>query len=233
MTTASRTVRVFISSTFSDLAEERNALHASVFPKLRALCESRGCRFHAIDLRWGVRDEAALDQQTMAICLREIERCLQTGIKPNFLILLGDRYGWRPLPSRVPADEFEMLMSVLSDGDRSWLVWNEDQRAHEKGWYRRDDNAVPAEYVLRPRASRVPADATADSARAARDQEARVWSTIEKRLRSTFCQAVAKASRGIAAGRSMEKRVSACTSRSEVPRLRAVSRADEAAPSSQ
>jgi hypothetical protein len=31
-----------------------------------------------------VRDEVALDQQTMEICLREIDRCQQTGIRSNF-----------------------------------------------------------------------------------------------------------------------------------------------------
>jgi hypothetical protein len=101
MPTATRTFRVFVSSTFEDLKVEHDALQRDVFPKLRKLCEENGARFQAIDLRWGVRDEAALDQQTMELCLREIERCQQTGIKPNFIVLLGDRYGWRPLPARI------------------------------------------------------------------------------------------------------------------------------------
>ena len=67
MPIATRTFRVFVSSTFEDLKEERNALQREVFPKLRTLCDQHGARFQAIDLRWGVRDEAALDQQTMEI----------------------------------------------------------------------------------------------------------------------------------------------------------------------
>ena len=98
MLITTRTFRVFVSSTFEDLKAERDALQRDVFPKLRKLCEENGARFQAIDLRWSVRDEAALAQQTMEICLREIERCQQTGIKPNFIVLLGDCYGWRPLP---------------------------------------------------------------------------------------------------------------------------------------
>jgi type IV secretory pathway VirB9-like protein len=90
MPTATRTFRVFVSSTFEDLKAERDALQRHVFPRLRTLCEANNARFQAIDLRWGVRDEAALDQQTLEICLREIERCQQTGIKPNFIVLLGD-----------------------------------------------------------------------------------------------------------------------------------------------
>ena len=61
--------RVFVSSTFSDLIAERNALQEHVFPRLREFCQKRGARFQAIDLRWGVSEEAALDQQTMNICL--------------------------------------------------------------------------------------------------------------------------------------------------------------------
>src|ERR1700690_2159158 len=87
MPIATRTFRVFVSSTFEDLKAERDALQRDVFPKLRTLCEQHGARFQAIDLRWGVRDEAALDQQTMAICLREIQRCQCTGVKPNFIVL--------------------------------------------------------------------------------------------------------------------------------------------------
>src|ERR1019366_8578761 len=145
MPVATRTFRVFVSSTFEDLKEERNALQREVFPKLRTLCEQHGARFHAIDLRWGVRDEAALDQKTMEICLREIERCQKTGIKPNFIVLLGQRYGWRPLPARIEAEEFEAVWDRFPDSGEQALV---DQ------WYQRDDNAVPPEYLLKPRAGK-------------------------------------------------------------------------------
>jgi hypothetical protein len=75
MPQASKTFRIFVSSTFSDLKEERNALQKYVFPLLRELCRQHGCRFQPIDLRWGVSEEAGLDQQTMKICLEEIKRC--------------------------------------------------------------------------------------------------------------------------------------------------------------
>ena len=41
-------------------------MQCKIFPELR---EENNARFQAIDLRWWVRDEAALDQQTMEICL--------------------------------------------------------------------------------------------------------------------------------------------------------------------
>ena len=72
MAQTSRTFRVFVSSTFSDLKAERNALQAHVFPRLRELCQKHGARFQVIDLRWGVSEEASLDQQAMNICLAEL-----------------------------------------------------------------------------------------------------------------------------------------------------------------
>lgn len=60
---ATRTFRVFVSSTLGDLKAERDALPLEGFPKLRTSCEQHGARFQAIDLRFGVCDEAALDQQ--------------------------------------------------------------------------------------------------------------------------------------------------------------------------
>jgi len=45
MAGASRTFRIFVSSTFSDLKAERNALQERVFPKLRQLCMQHGARF--------------------------------------------------------------------------------------------------------------------------------------------------------------------------------------------
>jgi hypothetical protein len=100
-----RPFRIFVSSTFSDLKEERNALQKYVFPRLRELCARHGCRFQAIDLRWGVREGAALDQQTMRICLEEIVRCQRVTLKPNLIVLLSHRYGWRPLPLVVSSQQ--------------------------------------------------------------------------------------------------------------------------------
>lgn len=48
-------IRVFVSSTFSDMKHERNALEAEAFPKLEQLCQRQGFQFQAIDLRFLLR----------------------------------------------------------------------------------------------------------------------------------------------------------------------------------
>ncbi|WP_321421356.1 tetratricopeptide repeat protein [uncultured Methanobacterium sp.] len=141
MVQSSRTFRIFVSSTFSDLKEERSALQEKVFPRLRELCMEHGCRFQAIDLRWGVSEEASLDQQTMKICLEEIDRCQKVTPKPNFIVLLGDKYGWHPVPYEIPTSEFEEIYKLTNEEDKALLDM----------WFWRDDNAVPPVYDLQPR----------------------------------------------------------------------------------
>ena len=185
MPTATRTFRVFVSSTFEDLKDERDILQREVFPRLRKLCEANNARFQAIDLRWGVRDEAALDQQTMEICLREIARCQQTGIKPNFIVLLGERYGWRPLPARIEAGEFEQILAVATEEEWHRLLWDE-RPASSRGWYCLDLNADPAEYILRQREVNIAEDAAENKKKDARDLEADAWEHTEEDLRKIF-----------------------------------------------
>ena len=71
----SKVFRVFGSSTFSDFELERNYLQQHVFPRLEELCRAHGALFQPVDLRWGITDEASLDQKTLDICLNEVRHC--------------------------------------------------------------------------------------------------------------------------------------------------------------
>lgn len=136
-----RTFRIFVSSTFSDMARERDALQRNVFPKLRQLCARRGFRFQAVDLRWGISEEAGQNQRTMHICLEELARCQRITPRPNFMVLMGDRYGWRPLPAEIDAREFEAILALIEGPDLAMV----------QQWYHLDTNAQPPQYVLQPR----------------------------------------------------------------------------------
>lgn len=171
MTPTSRTFRIFVSSTFSDLKAERNALQEQVFPRLRDLATARGCRFQVIDLRWGVSEEASLDQQAMTICLGEIERCQKVSPRPNFIVLLGDRYGWCPPPSQIPEDEFAKILGAVKDP--------EDQALLAK-WYLLDQNAVPGEWRLKPRE------------RGSEYEQYDNWQPVESRLHAILAEAAGK-----------------------------------------
>jgi WD40 repeat protein len=76
----------------------------------------------------------------MNICLSEIKRCQQVTPRPNFVILLGERYGWCPPPPQIPADEFRAVYKKSSKEGQEIIAQ----------WYRCDHNAVPPEYILQP-----------------------------------------------------------------------------------
>ena len=91
MTTPSRTVRVFLSSTFRDFTGERDLLVRKVFPELRRKCRERQVELVDVDLRWGITEKEAKQGKVLPICLAEIDRS-----RPYFIGFLGERYGWVP-----------------------------------------------------------------------------------------------------------------------------------------
>ena len=168
MANTSKTFRLFLSSTFNDMRAERDALQERVFPRLRAYCDENGFSFQPIDLRWGVSFEAGYDQKTMQICIDEVKRC-KNALNPHFAIMLGERYGWIPLPAKVESIEFEMVKaSVLSK-------YSEDEKVKEyiECWYQKDINATPSEYILQPRIKD-------------KHKEWDYWGDVENTLREAF-----------------------------------------------
>ena len=90
-TSASREIRIFLSSTFSDMQETRNYLTKKIFPKIEKECTDRGVRFTVLDLRWGITESESKTGKVIEICIDEINRT-----RPFFIGLVGDRYGWIP-----------------------------------------------------------------------------------------------------------------------------------------
>lgn len=91
ITYESRTIRIFISSTFEDMKEERDYLITKIFPKLAAEATKRDVTLIPLDLRWGISEEESRTGKVIEICLQEIEQS-----RPFFIGLLGNRYGWCP-----------------------------------------------------------------------------------------------------------------------------------------
>ena len=49
-----RRIRVFVSSTFRDMVEERNELMTQPWPELRRFCRERQVELVEVDLRWAL-----------------------------------------------------------------------------------------------------------------------------------------------------------------------------------
>jgi hypothetical protein len=87
MPAQSRTVRVFLSSTFRDFAEERDLLVRKLFTELRRKCRERQVEFVNVDLRWGITTKEAQEGKVLPICLAEIDRS-----RPLFKYFWGARW---------------------------------------------------------------------------------------------------------------------------------------------
>lgn len=152
MAVPSQVVRLFISSTFADFRNERDVLQRQVFPYLSELCRANGLEFQAVDLRWGIREEEAFEQKTLEICLREVQRCIDISPMPNFLILLGERYGWQPLPTHIPREDFIEICQWLGQHEVGTRGIPTDEVIRLLNhWYKLDSNALPESFRLQSR----------------------------------------------------------------------------------
>ncbi len=154
-----KTFRLFVSSTFNDFGEERSILHDRVLPRIKGFCRERGYEFQMIDLRWGIYSEDTLNHKTLPICISEVKKCKEFSPQPNFLAMVGERYGWVPLPPFIVKDEFDSILGHLDETDKDVL----------KDWYIFDSNEIGGHYYLKYREG----DYVDDTA----------WSDMESRLR--------------------------------------------------
>jgi actin len=82
-----RELRVFISSPFRDMVQERDLVVKHVIPRLRKLCSVRDVLLSVVDLRWGITDSMSEQAATLLVCLKEVEKC------NVFIGMYGERYG--------------------------------------------------------------------------------------------------------------------------------------------
>lgn len=152
-----KTFKLFISSTFLDFQKERNALEAFVFPRLKVLCSSNGFNFQSVDLRWGVNKDVIENNHIIDFCLNEVSRC-SNDPQPSLLVLLGQRYGWVPLPTKLSIAQWQALFEQASAEELSLLG----------RYYILDKNDLIPSYYLRDQ------------------KEADNWELVEEQLRTIF-----------------------------------------------
>ncbi len=120
METSSRHLRIFISSTFRDMQQEREELVKHVFPRIKKIARERFVEITEVDLRWGVTPEQSESGESLKICLDEISKCKTS---PIFLIgMMGERYGWIP---DITDDK------LLNDPKYQWLKNYKDKSVTE------------------------------------------------------------------------------------------------------
>ena len=87
-------------------------------------------------------------QQSSALCLAELSACRRLSIGPSFVLLAGQKYGYRPLPATIPGVELQRLLGALraqpalaGPGEGAGLL---------ERWYLTDTHALPHQAVLQP-----------------------------------------------------------------------------------
>ena len=105
-----RQVKLFISSTFRGLYDERDVLAKHVFPEIRRRCQARKVDFVEIDLRWGIPKQQVKSGVAVPVCLGRIDDG-----RPYFLGLLGERYGSAMTPEQIPVacDQYPWVKQYL------------------------------------------------------------------------------------------------------------------------
>lgn len=97
--------------------------------------------------------------------------------------LVGQKYGFCAVPSKIPLEEYDILLSAIDDQSNKDLL---------RKWFLRDDNAVPPEYVLQPISSQFP-DAFSSSNKEGRKAATRAWREVHYKLQNMLKTAAAKA----------------------------------------
>ncbi|CAK9110519.1 Uncharacterized WD repeat-containing protein alr3466 [Durusdinium trenchii] len=124
-------VRFFVSSTFTDTKLERDLFYAVCAPYLRDVCRAKGLEFEMSEMRWGINNGLSQSHKTSALCMTELDRCVNESAAVQFVGILGNKYGYRPFPAEIEVGLFEELLKRVKDDDERGLL---------NKWFVHDDN---------------------------------------------------------------------------------------------
>jgi len=149
----------------ADFSVERDYLLQIIVPGLKTFAAKLGVTFDVSTLRycppaprclchvcltgmdrWGVTAAIFDRHATVEVCLREIARCNAASHNNFFVALLGDKYGYCPLPRSIPALEFQSIMRLVSRASSELGLLLSDV-------YQLDENMLQPEYALLPLAT--------------------------------------------------------------------------------
>ncbi|KAK7504283.1 hypothetical protein BaRGS_00004587 [Batillaria attramentaria] len=138
------TCRIFFSSPFGGMEEEREELTRKYFPQIQHACNMHGVQFVAVDMRWGITSQAADDAQVINICLREVDR------SDIFVGFFGQRYGWHGADDDLLQKNFDNAV-----GRYPWLDNVRDKSVTELEFlhgHLNNPGALPAAICFRDKA---------------------------------------------------------------------------------
>ncbi|XP_022080211.1 TPR repeat-containing protein DDB_G0287407-like [Acanthaster planci] len=100
-----RIARIFWSSPFGGLEEERELLTKKYWPQLAHMCQKAGYEYAPVDMRWGITSDHSKQALTIEICLRELDR------SDMIVGFFGQRYGWHGSKDEMLQKTFDYAVS--------------------------------------------------------------------------------------------------------------------------
>ncbi|KAJ3313821.1 hypothetical protein HDU76_002532 [Blyttiomyces sp. JEL0837] len=150
-------LRVFLSSTFTDTATERNKIIEDVTPAIRNFAKNFGISVQIVELRWGILPKNTADHLTWEICRNEIKKCYEESMGIFFVSLVSEKYGWRPLPRVITQDVWTHLENFVKahPNSLSSVPGSKNKLTYQKQMqilydlYTEDFNASPPQRLLK------------------------------------------------------------------------------------
>ena len=103
------TARIFLSSSFREMTEERDILARRVVPSLRGACGPRNVDLEVVDLRWGVPEDQPLTIQMLDDIVGSA-----IGRASVFVAFVGKRFGWVPPGGHDSTTALEIYRAIAT-----------------------------------------------------------------------------------------------------------------------
>ncbi|GCC16897.1 hypothetical protein chiPu_0017383 [Chiloscyllium punctatum] len=169
-----KVVRVFISSTFTDMSMERDALLDKAYPEVQEFCQKLGLVFE-VSQTFTQLGEQYLIFVNSSLILTSCDPSLISVLIGIRQALLGNRYGFRPIPRVIEGKEFEELLLKHASDSQSLKLLQE--------WFWKDENAVPPVYILQPITTHLPDYSKMRTERREEHEKAlQSWSDLQQRI---------------------------------------------------
>lgn len=114
-------VRIFISSSFGEMAEEREILACRVMPSLRPVCDAHNVALVEVDLRWGVTGESGGVERLDQLVGPEISRAAL------FVALVGKCFGWLPPGEYDSTTALEIYRAIATPSLNLLAFWRDPE----------------------------------------------------------------------------------------------------------
>ncbi|EGD82189.1 hypothetical protein PTSG_02861 [Salpingoeca rosetta] len=91
----------------------------------------------------------------LKICMREIKRCQQESSGISYVLILGNKYGFRPFPAKIPDKEFKLLKEEMAKQAKQTAstptsaALNKAMEYMDE-WFVLNENVVPPTRELKP-----------------------------------------------------------------------------------